>query len=259
MSIYFAYFIQFFKENTRHKFKLFIVAFSQTIAPLVTMLVLTSFVSLPGVLTSGNSLVSYFIVTSFLYIVMYSRVDDYIAKRCILDGALAVFLTKPLKFWLVVLMNDLAFRVIKIAIALPLILVLTFIYKDTFAFTISGSPLLVVAAFILTFWLSFFLALSVGFLAFFIEEVWGFQHLKEVTLILLSGVVLPYDFFPDVLQRILVFTPFPYLVNWPFRLGFSGSYLFEFLCAGLWLLVFVVLVRVMWLKGIRKYSGMGAY
>lgn len=259
MSIYFYYFIQFFKENVRHKFKLFVVSLSQTIAPIVTMLVLTSFISIPGVLVSGSSLVSYFIVTSFLYVVMYTKVDDYVAKKCINDGALAVFLTKPLEFWLVVLMNDLAFRVIKIAVALPVILFLMVIYKDTFAFTITGSPLLVVIAFMLTFWLSFLIALSVGFLAFFIEEVWGFQHLKEVTLILLSGVVLPYDFFPDLLQRVLVFTPFPYLVNWPFRIGFSGSYVIEFLCAGVWLIVFAVLVRVMWLKGMRRYSGMGAY
>jgi len=259
MSIYFYYFIQFFKENVRHRFKLFVVSLSQTIAPIVTMLVLTSFVSIPGVLASGSSLVSYFIITSFLYVVMYTKVDDYVAKKCINDGALAVFLTKPLKFWLVVLMNDLAFRVIKIAVALPVILILMFIYKDRFAFTMNGSPSLVVLALILTFWLSFLLALIVGFLAFFIEEVWGFQHLKEVTLILLSGVVLPYDFFPDVLQRVLVFTPFPYLVNWPFRIGFSGSYFFEFLCASFWFLFFAGVVRVMWLKGMRRYSGMGAF
>jgi ABC-2 type transport system permease protein len=190
---------------------------------------------------------------------MYTRVDDYIAMSCINDGALAVFLTKPVKFWPVALMNDMAFRVIKIVVALPVIVALLLIYKDSFSITVSGSPVFVVLAFALTFWLSFLLAMIVGFLAFFIEEVWGFQHLKEVTLILLSGVVLPYDFFPPTLQTLLVYTPFPYLVNWPLRFGFSGSFGLEFLCAGTWLVIFTIIVRVMWVKGMRKYSGMGAY
>ncbi len=259
MSTYFAYFTQFIKENIRHKFKLFIVAFSHIIAPLVTMLVVTSFISISGVSSSGNSLTSYFIMTGFLYTLMYTKVDDYIAKKCILDGALAMFLTKPLKFWLIVLMHDLALRVIKISVALPVIALLIFVYGTSFTLEIGNPPVLVTLAFFLTFWLSFLFALIVGFLAFFIEEVWGFQNLKEVSLVLLSGIILPYEFFPDLLQKTLVFTPFPYLVNWPLRLGFSGSYLVEFLCAGVWLILFSLLAGGMWLKGMKKYSGMGAY
>jgi len=111
----------------------------------------------------------------------------------------------------------------------------------------------------ISFLIAFSFSFSLGLLTFWVEEVWGIQNVKEVAIVLLGGVALPYYFFPLALQKFLTFTPFPYMINWPLRKGFSGSLTFEFIMALSWLLIFTLISIFLWKRGIKKYSALGTY
>jgi ABC-2 type transport system permease protein len=66
---------------------------------------------------------------------------------------------------------------------------------------------------------------------------------------------------PPVLARVLSFTPFPYQLYFPVSV-YLGQVKGAALVQGLliqagWVLFFYVLARVVWSRGIRKYSAAG--
>ena len=107
------------------------------------------------------------------------------------------------------------------------------------------------------FW--FFIQLFIGFLAFWLEETWGLNVSIRFVAAFLSGSVLPLDLYPELFAKILMWTPFPYLLYVPVKilmgeamdLGFSLSVL----CV--WNVILFFCVRWIWKKGLRLYSGTG--
>lgn len=240
-----------------YRARLIIIVLSSFVAPLVMMWILSS---LPGQFINGMSkkdLVAYYLTTSILYLFLNSKIDSYV-KESIQQGEIANYLVKPISFWGVALIKDISGRFVKLVFGLPLFILLVFIYSIQISVDINllvQTTIMILISFLLSFTFSF----SVGSLAFWIEEVWGIQHLKEVAVSLLSGIVLPYTFFPETLQKFLVFTPFPYLVNWSLHKGFSGNLILEFILAVFWLIMLIILNLLMWKNGIKKYSALGTY
>lgn len=254
---YVVLFFQNIHDFLVYRTRLVIIALSSFIAPLVMMWILSG---LPGQFVNGMSksdLVSYYLTTSILYLFLNSKIDSYV-KESIQQGEIANYLVKPINFWSVALVKDISGRFIKFIFGLPLFILLIFIYSLPINFDPSYLSF-TIGMIVISFLLSFTLAFSVGLLAFWLEEVWGIQNVKEVAIVLLSGIALPYTFFPQALQKFLVFTPFPYLVNWPLHKGYSGNLTLEFVMALAWLFAFLLLNMFMWKKGIKKYSALGTY
>lgn len=240
-----------------YRTRLVIIVLSSFIAPLVMMWILNG---LPGQFVNGmskNDLISYYLTTSILYLFLNSKIDSYV-KESIQLGEIANYLVKPINFWSVAFVKDISGRFIKFVFGLPLFILLVFIYSLQLNFDLNYLSL-TISMLTISFFLSFTLAFSVGLLAFWLEEVWGIQNVKEVAIVLLSGIALPYTFFPLALQKFLIFTPFPYLINWPLHKGFSGNLTLEFVMAMAWLLAFLLLNWFVWKKGIKKYSALGTY
>lgn len=254
---YIVLFIQNVQDFLIYRTRLIITVLSSFVAPMVMLWILSS---LPNQLVNGmnkNQLISYYLTTSILYLFMNSKIDSYV-KESIQQGEIANYLVKPINFWFVAFVKDISGRFVKLAFGLPLFAFLIFVYSVPVNFNLSTfgvTIIMLTIAFLLAFSLSF----SLGLLAFWVEELWGLQNVKEVSIVLLSGIALPYSFFPDILQRILVYSPFPYLVNWPLHEGFSGNLLLEFSMAILWLVISLLSNFLMWKNGIKKYSALGTY
>ena len=78
---------------------------------------------------------------------------------------------------------------------------------------------------------------------------------------LLGGSMIPIDLFPEWAQGVLLWTPFPYLFNFPvFTLMGKISPLewaFGVLITIFWVVLFGVLTKWIWRKGELKYTGVG--
>jgi ABC-2 type transport system permease protein len=115
-------------------------------------------------------------------------------------------------------------------------------------------------AIVLAFALNFLIQHTLALVAFWTERASSLQEFWFLFYLFLSGVIAPLDVFPPTVKTIALFTPFPYLVNFPASIlvGLPVNIAQGFLVMLAWGAGFVVLNRWLWRKGLKQYSGMGA-
>jgi ABC-2 type transport system permease protein len=151
---------------------------------------------------------------AFLYVALGSTVfimlktyADWGMAHEIQDGTISVLLTKPVDYQLYTLYTNLGFQLTNIvAIAVPTVLMLIFIFRvrippgpGYFFF-----PLSLVLAFIISFHFDYL----IGLVGFYTESIWGISTTKEILITVLSGALLPLQFFPTVIRQVLEVLPF---------------------------------------------------
>jgi ABC-2 type transport system permease protein len=164
-----------------------------------------------------------------------SRISRTIAES-VKTGAIAYLLNKPYDFLLYHLSaaaGDSALRmVINILAGGALVWFLVGPPPD-----LAGWPLVVLA--ILAAWLiDFCISAAIGLLAFLTEDVAAFEWLYSKFRLILGGVLIPLDFFPEWLRSLAMSLPFSYTVYGPARL-FVDSNLQDF--------INLFLVQIAWL------------
>ncbi len=106
----------------------------------------------------------------------------------------------------------------------------------------------------------FLIQYTVAMLAFWFERASGFDHLIFLVFLFCSGMLFPLEVLPDGMREVLMLTPFPYLLWFPATMLATGD---VELMPGLailafWMVLLFVLNRMLWRRGLRHYSAMGA-
>lgn len=116
--------------------------------------------------------------------------------------------------------------------------------------------LAIFSVFVLRFMIQYTLALA----SFWMERATALEELWFVIYLFLSGMIAPISLYPDRVAEVIRLTPFPYLIDFPARVlvGEPVSFSQSFGMIFLWTLVFTALNRVLWVRGLKRYSGMGA-
>ncbi len=105
--------------------------------------------------------------------------------------------------------------------------------------------------------LHFLIDLSIGLLAFWIEDVGSIAYLYHTAILIFGGVILPISLFPDTLKKVAELLPFGQLYYSGARLmvDFEADYFFSFLKVQLfWLAFFFGLAYIIWRKGMKNVS-----
>ena len=139
---------------------------------------------------------------------------DWIIHYEIREGAIATYLTKPMDFQIYALFANLGSLLMNLtAITVPTVLVMAFIFKVNFSFGIGLFlfPVSLLLAFLISFSIDYF----IGLLGFYSESVWGFSITKEIVVTIFSGALIPLQFFPDAIQRVLYWLPFQAIYHTP--------------------------------------------
>ena len=107
------------------------------------------------------------------------------------------------------------------------------------------------------FW--FFVQMGLGFLAFWFEKTWSLNVSVRFISAFFSGSIIPLDLYPEMLAKILLWTPFPYLIYFPVQIlmGEPVSSSFCFIVLSLWIVVFFFITKWLWRKGLNFYTGAG--
>jgi len=119
---------------------------------------------------------------------------------------------------------------------------------------------LAVVAMIATFILRFTVQYAFAMLSFWTERAHAVEQLWYLPYLFVSGLIAPLDEFPETMQTILLWTPFPYLIYFPAKIlmGHEVNLAQGFLVTGLWTVVFFLIHRGLWRLGLRHFSAMGA-
>jgi ABC-2 type transport system permease protein len=150
---------------------------------------------------------------SAIFILLKTYADWFIHYE-IREGIIANHLTKPLDFQLYNLFANLGSLLMNLtAITIPTVLLLTFVFKVKVAF--GPGLFLFPISLLLAFLISFSIDYSVGLMGFYSESVWGLSTTKEIIVTVFSGALIPLQFFPAAMQKVLFWLPFQAIYHTP--------------------------------------------
>ncbi len=151
-------------------------------------------------------------------------------------------------------------RLARLPFAVFLISLFFMLYPQAFWIPNSNNFLLFLVALILAFVLRFLIQYTFALFAFWTERANAIENFWFLFFLFFSGMIAPLEMFPQALQRVLIWTPFPYLIDFPasILIGLPVNLWQGFLITLAWCLLFFVLNRWLWRRGLKQYSGMGA-
>ena len=122
-----------------------------------------------------------------------------------------------------------------------------------------------VVGFILFLGLAVFLSYCIYFLmvcsAFWFGEVRVLILAFNLSNRVLAGSIIPLEFFPDYILKIIHITPLPFLVNVPVNIALGNIPISEwsvlFLQGSVWTLIMLIAGHILYKIGIQKYEGYG--
>lgn len=150
---------------------------------------------------------------SAIFILLKTYADWFIHYE-IREGNIAIYLTKPIDYQVYNLFANIGSLLMNLtAITLPTALVMIFVFKVKI---VSGIGLfLFPVSLLLAFLISFSIDYFIGRMGFYSESVWGLSITKEIIVTVFSGALIPLQFFPDAIQKILFWLPFQAIFHTP--------------------------------------------
>lgn len=209
---------------------------------------------------SESAMITYILVASLLQsLVLATRSIDL--AGIINSGDLSNILTKPISNFWYWLSRDAADKILNLVFAAAELSILYFLLRPPLIFP----PVLLVLPLLLVLLLSTFLYYLINYLfcllGFWTPEVWAPRFLLFVILQFVAGSLFPLDVLPQSIQKIVSFTPFPYLIFFPTQLflgKLAGSAIVTGIAASLfWIVIFTFIVKITWTKGLKSYGAEG--
>ena len=178
------------------------------------------------------------------------------------DGTIKKYLVQPIDllgflFWSRVAHKLVYYLVAAGPFAIMFILCHSFLpgWPDT------GTLIGAIVALILGFIIGFLFEATVGLISFWFLEVSSLLFVYMLLSFFLSGHMFPLDMLPAPWNQIVDLLPLKYLAYFPAAVLLgkidSDRLAWELALEAGWLLFFIVLSRILWNRGTRRYSGFG--
>lgn len=178
------------------------------------------------------------------------------------QGTMSPKLLRPLDpFW-----EHLAAHLTERVVRLPFMLVIVgaglLLVQGTRITPSVGHALLYLLSIQLSFLIRFMIAYCIGLIAFWWEQAVALDELYFTVAAFLTGSFAPLDLYPQWAQRIIEWTPFPYIIYYPVQLlnGTIGANqtLRVLGVQLLWVVGLVLARQLLWRRGLRRYGAVGA-
>ncbi len=209
-----------------------------------------------------SQMISYYLVITIVDALTAVTEDDWQIAADIKDGNISQFLLKPMDYLTYRFCLFASSRLVFAAVAVVPTCGFIWLLRDNFvlppdAATAGWFALSVSLTALLQFLFSFTLAL----LAFWVLEVATFIFIAFAFEYLAGGHLFPLDLLPPAVAGVLDYTPFPYMLYFPVTI-WLGRVTGDALWLGvlvqlLWVAATYALARLVWSRGIQKYSAVG--
>jgi viologen exporter family transport system permease protein len=214
-----------------------------------------------GTYTLGE-MISYYVLTMLVDALTAVNEDDWQIAADIKDGNISQFLLKPIDYLAYRLCLFFSGRLTYLAVAAIPLTVFTLCLHHYFVLPSGWTRFgLFLVSIFLTALLQFFMSYTMAMLAFWVLEVSTFIFILFAFEYIASGHLFPLDILPAGLQQVLQFTPFPYQLYFPVSVYMgkvSGTALAQGMAIQMgWVAATFGLARLMWARGLRKYSAVG--
>ncbi len=197
------------------------------------------------------------IVTGFTFSGGGFRVADNIYS-----GDLSAWLIQPVNYLLLVLSTELGRILLFFFANLVIYAGIGLLFPNLFDFTFKWEFILIgILLMFFSYLMNFSIVVMIGMLAFWFSYSGRLIYTYFAILTLISGTLVPLEFFPVSIQNILLLTPFPYLFYFPIYVMQSDTWT-EKLSQGipivlLYTLLLMLLMSFMYKRGLKTYEAVG--
>lgn len=179
---------------------------------------------------------------------LFQTWTEWNMSRSVQSGEIVMDFIRPLDYQALILSIRLGFIISNLlTISLPALALVIFVFDANIAFGMN--ILFFILAVMLAFLISFTFDFIIGLISFYTESIWGISTTKEAIILLLSGAVIPLQFFPEGLRAVVEKLPFQAIYHIPLKILIDGTlsgtdYLLLIVEQLVWLVVVVVISRL---------------
>lgn len=155
---------------------------------------------------SMSQMIWYLTITEVIFTSIKSRAIVKEVSKDVKTGSIAYNINKPYSYVLYVLFKELGKSIFTMLLYFIIGLAVVFALIQNFPAITFDEILLVIFSCILAQIIGILLATFIGLFSFYIEDSGPFYWMYSKFIILL-GVIFPIEFFPEAMQKVLVFTP----------------------------------------------------
>lgn len=209
-----------------------------------------------------EQIISYYGIAALIH---YCIMDfaDWNFQMLIRTGQFITYLLRPMHHRLFAFSQKVGHRILGFTLEfIPVYLIFFFVFKIKL---IPAYPLWSIISILLSFIIIFLINYSIGLTAFWLIKADGVRRVFLLFRDIASGIFIPLVFFPETIQKVLMFLPFQYCVYVPVRV-FLGSYelhgesipipqivgLQAVMC-----LVMYLISEFMYNRGVKRFTGVG--
>lgn len=177
------------------------------------------------------------------------------------QGELSAMLLRPLHPIHADFAENLAYKVITLLVVVPTTIALILIFRPTLHLTwING--LAFIPALIFAFSIQFLWGWALAMVAFWTTRVNAVIRMYFLGKIFLAGQLAPIALLPSVLQTLATWSPYRWMLAFPVEVLMGRVPLeslgWGLLAQGVWTILGVVVVKLVWQAGIKRYAAFGS-
>ena len=178
------------------------------------------------------------------------------------DGSVKKYLIQPIDMVGFLLLNRLAHKLVYYGIAIGPFALIFFLCRNFFPSMPSSETMIAFAiSLVLSFLLGFFLEAAIGLIGFWFLEVSSLLFIYMLFNFFFSGHMFPLDILPYPWNYVFEAMPLQYLAYFPAAVWLGKiegeSLLIALWVETAWVLFFILVCRVAFHRGVKRYSGFG--
>ncbi|MBU4210061.1 ABC-2 family transporter protein [Patescibacteria group bacterium] len=208
-----------------------------------------------------KQMIFYYVLVPIVGVFTNVYISESLPKK-IKDGVISAELIKPYNLKVKILVGNIAWRMVKLFIYMPIFVAMLAVVGYFFGISLSfGNAMIGFLVCFLVYFLHAFMDLSISYMAFWMDDVWALSHLKFIVLFMFGGMSFPLDLLPENLWKIFNFLPFKFIYFVPvsvlrgrlssFEIGFQVVQLLA------WIGFFHFLSEILFKLGLKKYEAYG--
>lgn len=207
-----------------------------------------------------TEMITYIFLVGVLQSIILATILNGLSER-IYSGQLSNELLKPVNIYLYLAAQEVADKCKNFVFILIESIILFFVFQPQIVIPTLSTGLLFLFFTFGAVVLHFFIQLIFGSLGFWSPETWGPRFLFFMFIDFTAGKLFPLDILPEFLQKIVFFTPFPYLSFIQIQIFLqklpATEVLKHVLVLGVWVGITGLWARWIWQKGIKNYAAAG--
>jgi ABC-2 type transport system permease protein len=171
-----------------------------------------------------NDTFIYLTLAGSMFIIFRTWIE-WSMSRQIIDGSIITHLVRPVDYQLYTMaisLGQVLFQAVVVSIPSLIIVLVVFHANLPFGWNLIFFPISLAMAYILSFTIDY----MIGLTAFYTESIWGISTTKDVIVSVLSGALIPLQFFPESFQKVLQVLPFQAIYNTPLKVITSANLTF---------------------------------